>query len=305
MIHPDEDKKFGEISALRYLDRHRFKVEDFLDGRVRKADKDFVLQKLIDKNPVSLASTIQHNYELSKQQRIMETLQRICAEGTLTIMLGAKRHGKTATTFWIAEKALMYLEELNLSNIYWFGYNPAIDEHYPQIKQTWDFKDIEDDSLVLFDESAILLNSREAMSSSNRSKVKQLPIIGHRGISTIFITQSGQMADVSLFLLADYVWFKPYFVSEFDSRLNIPDYIKFVLPTDKPENLLYDLNTENLLLFENPLPKNWNDELSKPFRRIETKEQARKLYDGMLDAGFSQGEIETIFEARGFDLARL
>ena len=139
------------------------------------------------------------------------------------------------------------------------------------------------------------------MSRTSRERIKNLPTIRHRGVSIIFISQSAQSIDVGIFLLCDYVWFKPYFVSDFDQRLNMPLYLKYVLPQNPEENLIYDMNTQINFVFTNTLASYWSSELSKPFSKINNKKDATELYDKLMLAKFDEREIRSILEIRGVD----
>lgn len=300
IINPEDEKRFNVISALEYLESRRFKVDKFLNERIRKVDQDFVLRELL-KNPTSLAYIIKYNYELSEQQRIRMVVEKIMKEGSLTIMIGAKGYGKTATSVWL----LNYIHQNYKKNLYWFGYNEGLEKHYPFVKQTYSLTKPEDNSFLVFDEASIALFAREFSTREQKEKIKQLPTLRHRNLALLIITQFSSSVDIDLFLLCDYVWFKPYFVSELDPRLNLPKWLQFCLPYNPNENLIYDMNKECIYTFKNPLPPYWNDELSKPFSKIKSRKEALKLLDKLQEAGFSEREIETILKLRGWEIEDL
>jgi energy-coupling factor transporter ATP-binding protein EcfA2 len=297
IINPEEDKKFNPISALQYIETRRFKVEKFLDERIRKVDKEFVLREIL-KNPVSLANIIKYNYEMSEEQRIRHVISKIIEEGNLTIMIGAKGFGKTATATWLIEK----IHEWFKKNIYWFGYNEGIEKAYPYVKQTCSLTGLEENSFLIFDEGSLAFFSREFMKREQRERIKELPTLRHRGLSLIIISQFSTSLDIDLFMLSDYIWFKPYFVSELDARLNLPKWLIYALPHNKDENLVYDMNLETVYLFKNPLPSNWNEKISKPFSIIKSKKEANTLVSKLRKLGFSEGEILDILRIRGWEV---
>ncbi len=295
-IDPKDDFRLNYGSAIRYLENHELSTKQFFNERIRPEDFELVLEELL-KDPVSLANTIKLNYEVSEEQRRRNIVSNIIKEGTLTILIGAKGHGKTTSVIWLAE----YIHANFDKNICWFGYNPAIAKHYPYIEQTYDFKTLPENCILLFDEASIFLDSRDSMSKTSKDRLKNLPTMRHRGISIIFISQSAQSIDVKLFLLCDFIWFKPYFASSFDNRLNLPSYIHYILPQNKNENLVIDMSNQTNVVFQNGMPSTWSDELSKPFSRITNMKDARKLYDSLLMAGFEEREMRNMLEIRGIN----
>jgi len=301
IINPEDDKRLNPISALRYIELNRFKVERFLDERVRKEDRYFVLKEML-KNPVALAYIIKNNYEYDERRRIKIVVDKITREGTITVMLGAKRHGKSSTSVWLLEYIHKHYPDKKL---YWIGYSEAIEKYYPYVNQTINLVEPDENSFVVFDEASLFLFSRDAMSKQSKEKIKELPTLGHRGASVLFISQSAQMVDIDIFLLCDFIWFKPFFAVDFDERLNIPTYLKYILPKNKNENLVYDMHEQFFYVFKNPLPSIWNDELSKPYSKIKTKEKAQEFLGGLLKMGFDEKTIDTILKIRGWSLEQL
>jgi hypothetical protein len=296
MIDPEESKKFNPVSALEYLDSRRFKVENFLDERIRKVDKEFVLREMLS-NPVSLANIIKYNYEMSEEQRVRFVVEKIIQEGNLTIMIGAKGYGKTSTATWLIEKIHEWFDK----NIYWFGYNEGIEQSYPFVEQTASLTAIKENSFLIVDEGSLVWFARDFMRREQKERIKELPTLRHRGLSLLIISQFSASLDIDLFMLSDYIWFKPYFVSELDSRLNLPKWLVYTLPHNKDENLVYDMNLECIYMFKNPLPSKWNEKISKPFSLIKSRREANILVEKLRRVGFSEGEINDILRIRGYE----
>lgn len=294
MIDPQSRKPFNKVSALKYILGRTHLVDRFLDERVREEDKDFVLKELLE-DPVFLAKIIKLNYEMKEKDKINKVINEVSKEGNLTIMLGAKGYGKTATTIWLIEEIHKRFPDKNL---YWFGYNPALKKAYPFVNQTISLTKAKENSVIFIDETTLYLGSRDAMSRESRERIKALPTMRHRGCAMLFITQAGQAIDVQLFMFCDMLWFKPYFVWEFDERMKIKPQLKYIMPYQKSENLVYFLNDMSTYIFRNPLPRKWNDELSKPFS-ILTKKEAREYADMLFEAGFSEREVKIMLEVRG------
>ena len=288
------------ISSLEYLDTHRFKVQKFLDERFRKVDHNFILREML-KNPIGFAYVIKYNYEYPEQQRIRLVIEKIAKEGSLTIMIGAKGFGKTSTAVWLLEKIHSLFPKKKL---YWFGYSEGIEEYYPYVNQTYSLTAPEDNSFLVCDEGSLAFFSRDFMTREQKARIKELPTLRHRGLSVLIISQFSTSLDVDLFLLSDYIWFKPYFVSDFDQRLNLPKWLAYCLPHQPQENLVYDMNLECIYTFKNPLPSRWNEKLSKPFSKLKSKEEALEFAGKLKKIGFSDREIFDLCRIRGFDLEK-
>lgn len=297
MINPEDDKKFSRISAIEYLDTRQFKIDRFLNERFRRADYDYVLEQLME-DPISLANIIKYNYEMSEQQRINMVLNKISTSGSLSIMIGAKRNGKTGTLVWIYEE----LHKINLKKgLYWFGYSEDLNEIYPFVKQVTDFVAPDSDSFLGVDETGLFLFARDAMSKSSKEKIKKLPTLGHRDLAGMFLTQSGKIGDIDLFMLADYIWFKPYFVTELDTRLRLPKWLVYCLPHNKNENMVFDLNMRCIYTFKNNLPTKWSDRLSKPYSKIPDIKSARIYLEELEKRNIDLPTIQIMLELRGWN----
>ena len=301
MINPEEEKKFSVVSSLLYLDEKRFKIEKFLKERFRTVDYDFILREML-KNPIALAYIVKFNYELTEQQRIRMVIDKIVKEGSLTIMIGAKGYGKTATSVWLFERIHSLYPKKRL---YWFGYNEELEKQYPYVEQVYDLTKPKPNSFLVLDEGSLFLFSRDHATREQKEKIKTLPTLRHRGLGLLIISQFSTSLDIDLFLLSDYIWFKPYFVYDLDQRLNLPKWLQYCLPYKPNENLIYDMNKQIIYIFKNQLPTKWNENLSKPFAVIPDKKSARKLMNKLFEKGFSTREVETILKVRGWDVSLL
>jgi hypothetical protein len=293
-MDPKEGLRLSYDSAMDFLDNHSIAVDRFLSARVRPRDHGFVLRELL-RDPIAFANTIKISFKYSESQTRQLVISKICKEGTVSIMMGAKGHGKTVCAFWIIEQThLQYPDK----KIYWFGYSDAIKKHYPYVIQTFDFLELQENFILIVDESAILVNSRNSMSKGNKEKMSHLPTIRHCGGAIIFITQSGKRIDITIFEMADIIWFKPFFVFDFDDRVPLPAYLKYMMPLEKEDNMVHELETGVNYVFKSGLPSIWNDALSKPYTPIKTNEEAVKYYDDLVKAGFKKEEIITMMIVR-------
>ena len=296
----EKSKPFNEISARNYIHGHRGMLQRFLNEKARKEDWLYILQIMIKKNPMMLANMLRLNYTQNETQRVNMVINEMVLEGMFTLLLGAKRHGKTASSYWLVEILL----EKGI-DVYWFGYYPELKKIYPRIKQVLEISKIEK-GVLIYDEALITMFSRDAMTSAIKERVKVLPTMGHRGVSILWLSQSLRI-DPMIRDLLDFIWFKPMFSMEvFKSGLQGIDYtMKFMMPSSKKENLVINLHTQEPYMFNNPLPRRWSDKLSKPFAMIHDRKLAKEYCDNLLEAGFNQRETNTLLKQRGWSLNEL
>lgn len=298
----EEEKRFNIPSALHYITTHQSALAEFLQERVKRADWEFVIREFMGKNPVLLANMLKINYETSEADRKDFVLDELSKEGTFILMLGAKRHGKTATGIDFAED----LHDKDI-DVYWFGYNETLQKLYPWIKQTFNISRIEN-GFVLYDEALQSMLGRDAMTKGVRHRIKNLPTAGHRGVSILWMSQSNRV-DAVLRDLIEWVWFKPLFnlgMNIFDTGLKLKNEIKYLLPYKKSDNLLYNTQTEEPYMFSNDLPVNWCEGLSKPYSLIKDRSRALRFWDGLRDGNaFSQKEAGEMLEIVGWTVDEL
>lgn len=293
-LSTEQSKPFNEISALEYLEGHESLVYRFLNERIRKRDHAFILEQMLD-DAVFTANLIKLNYTLSESEKINKVIEMLCHEGYITVELGAKRHGKTAGFWWFVEQAL----QLKIK-VVWYGYSSIVRNIYPEVDQVLDLTKIEK-CVLGYDEVLLSMLGRDAMTTDSKDKIRQLPTIGHRDASVIFMSQSLRV-DPMILNLCDAIWFKPFFAMEYDRDTfnKMKRVVRHIMPKHKDENILYDMHTSETIIFRNPLPARWSEDLSKPFKRIQTKKEAEEYYEMLLDAGFSQRETDIMLKQRGW-----
>lgn len=296
----DRKKPFSHESAMDYVAGHESLIMQFLDTKVRKKDREFVLNNLLE-DPVFFATLININMEIPEEEKINAVVEKILHEGIITVLIGGKRMGKTAVGYWLLE---LLLKKESEKEIYWYGYSPGLKRIYPEIKQTLKLNELEN-ALLLFDETLLTMMGRDAMTSESKERVRILPTIGHRDVSVIFMTQSLRI-DPMILNMADALWFKPFFALDLgfereDTNRRFKKILKFILPKQKEQNLFYDMHTNETYIFDNQLPERWCEELSKPFSKISSLQQAKEYFSMMEDAGFSDREIMIFLAQRGWD----
>ena len=295
----DYDKPFDVDSGQQFIiEEERIRDEDL--SRFKPEDRLRICAELSIISPKMYATYLKLNYkDTTITERINRMLNQISDEGMFTLVLGAKRYGKTASAFWVAEEMLA-----RGSNIYWYGYYPELKKIYPEIRQILNLTKISN-GLLIYDETLLTMQGRDFMLREIKERVKSLPTMGHRGISTMWLSQSMRI-DPLIRDLLDYVWFKPFFNFElFKKTTDFNQMVKYLIPTHKNENLLINLQTQEPYKFENPLPLKWNEKISKPFSLIEKKEEAREYFEGLMNAGYSQREVAMMLRQRGWDLEDL
>ena len=296
----EDSKPFNWTSALSYIKGHQSEAYQFLHERIKRKDWEFVLREIISKNPVLFANILKLNFQYTENQRMKLVIDEIAHEGMFTLIIGAKRHGKTATAFFIIEELLK-----RGVKVFWFGYYPELQEIYPEIEQVLDISKIEN-GVLFYDETLVSVLSRDAMRSENKEKMKILPTMGHRNISIVWLSQSMRI-DAIIRDLIDFLWFKPLFSFEvFKSGLTgLDGTTKFMIPSQKPDNFIINLHTQEAYMFRNPLTERWKkntNALSKPFSLIKKKKDAVDYSDKLYEAGFSSREVDTFLKQRGWSL---
>jgi len=302
IIDRDKHKPFNNITALQYLDGHQGIRARFLNEKVRKQDQAFVTDGLLE-FPVFFANILKLNYEIHETQRVKKITEKLMKEGMITIMLGGKRQGKTAATYWFVEKIIEeQKKEAHKKNLYWFGFSPEVERVYPELQQTMDMRRVED-GILFYDETMLTFLGRDAMTTESKDKVKLLPTIGHRDLSVMFLSQSTRI-DAIILNLANSFWFKPYAAMDFDKddrrQRRLFRILRFFMPKQKHDNIFFDMDTNESYLFQNTLPHRWTEGLSKPFSIIREKKQALRYRSMMEEALLTDRTIKIFLEQRGW-----
>ncbi len=310
-ISPDEGKPMGYFEALRYLyeEGEMSKVDWFWDN-VMEGDA-FHVEKSIIKNKsdcITFANFIKSNYELTEQERVDNVLDILVREGSSTIVIGVRGSGKTCAVMSFAERLLARGQ-----TVYWYGYHPELEKQFPDIKQSFDWLSFKEGTIIT-DEGAMLAQAREAMTKQAISRVKRFATVRHKGQSLIFIVQNIMDIDVSIFRNSTLIWFKatPFgdiFQRSQKDNLGISSFFKYIIPqdshTEKEKNAVYNRESKQLYTFNNIPPSKWNDDMSKPFKLIKSRDIAKRIYFQMENDNVDPKTIHTMMEAYGWNLSRL
>ena len=287
-------------SALDYIEGFDYLMFAFLEERVRYEDQTRAVA-ILKNEPVQFANMLKNNNEINAHDRKEIVLSLVSTSGNVTVMIGAKRWGKTATCFWIIEELLS-----KGVRVFWYGYSPDIARIYPSVIQTFDIKKVEGGVLVA-DETAVFSSSRDSMTTEQKDRVKQIFTCGHSDWSVIYITQTFRI-DITILNTMDILWFKPFFQMDFDretAKGKFSDTYEYMKPVYKDENLVINCQENNSFFFTNELPKHWCPALSKPFSRLKTREEAVHYLKMLVESGMPQRETKTWMAQRGWDMQEI
>ena len=295
VIDRESEKPFDRISGLDYIMGHNGALNQFL-SRFRKADQSMISYMFAQMDPAILATILRSNYESTGSLKEEELIRKVSIEGTFSIMLGLPGAGKTGSGTWLTELLLA-----RGYNVYWFGYSPALEKAYPKVVQTFDLKNIEN-GVLFYDEVLLTLFGRSAMNKEVKERVLNFPYIRHHGVAVVMMSQTEQF-DVTLRNLITYIWFKPFVISSmFERNLHFKPYVRYLIPQEKTDNLLYNISTNECMIFKNPLPTRWSDELSKAFAPLKDLDDAKRYAKMLQQAGVSDRELPMFLSQRNVKL---
>jgi len=121
--------------------------------------------------------------------------------------------------------------------------------------------------------------------------------------SVVFASQTFRI-DTMIRDLADIIWFKPFFALDMEKDIlkkSFVELVRFVMPTAKNENLVWNMQEMKPYIFSNPLPSRWNMDISKAFGILPLSEQ-RKMIALMSAAGIDDKTQARMLAIRGGDL---
>lgn len=187
------------------------------------------------------------------------------SESTIGIILGARGTGKSA----IGLKLLENLHAKTSKPVYAIGFNAKDIPSWIKVVETPE--EVENDSVVLIDESGISFSSRKSMSNANQLLSSLLLIARHKSISVMFITQNSSNLEVNVLRQADYLVLKPSSLMQKDFERKK---IKEVYETLESEfeqlkeikGLTYIHSDKYQGFVTNELPSFWSTRVSKAFR---------------------------------------
>jgi hypothetical protein len=187
------------------------------------------------------------------------------SDSTIGIILGARGTGKSAIGLKLLENAHVKTGK----QVYAIGFNAKDMPNWINVAKTPE--EVENDSIVLIDESGISFSSRKSMSNANQLLSSLLMIARHKNISVLFITQNSSNLEVNVLRQADFLVMKPSSLMQRDFERKK---IKEVYESMEPEfeelkgttGLTYIHSDKYQGFVTNELPSFWTTRVSKAFK---------------------------------------
>lgn len=265
-----------KASAFRELALRRGSVQRFIDTRCRLEDVKEIWQFFFDNPHIGLA--VAKNFEMSNIAKKRKFIALMAKPTLSVIFAGFKGSGKTALAYWISEELFMGYGKKTCI-LYPINFTPDILPHY--FYPAENEEQIEVGDYAIFDEAQLRLSSRRSNTKMNVNFSGFLTIQRHKGISLLMVQQNIKMADINEFRLADNYIFKPSGVTQLKEEMSkgntIMKFLDFLRPLNQTETLFMSSDMQTILLFENPLPSFWSDELSTPTKNINMAEMREKI----------------------------
>jgi len=187
------------------------------------------------------------------------------SESTIGIILGARGTGKSA----IGLKLLENIHAKTSRPVYAIGFHAKDIPSWINVVETPE--EVENDSVVLIDESGITFSSRKSMSNANQLLSSLLLIARHKNISVMFITQNSSNLEVNVLRQADYLVLKPSSLMQKDFERKKIKEVYEALETEfeqlkETKGLTYIHSDKYQGFITNELPSFWSTKVSKAFR---------------------------------------
>ncbi len=185
---------------------------------------------------------------------------------TIGIILGARGTGKSA----IGLKLLENIHAKTGKKVYTMGFKTEDLPHW--ILNIDSLDDVQNNAVVLLDESGIQFSSRESMSNVNKLLSKLLLIARHKDLNLLFITQNSSNIDLNIIRQADYLLLKHSSLLQKDfERKKINDIYteaeKHFKEYKDQKGLTYIYSDSYKGFITNPLPSFWTSNVSKAYRK--------------------------------------
>ncbi|MBW2973791.1 hypothetical protein KY346_05340 [Candidatus Woesearchaeota archaeon] len=187
------------------------------------------------------------------------------SESSIGIILGARGTGKSA----IGLKLLENLHAKTKKPVYAIGFNAKDMPSWINIVDKTE--EIENDSIVLIDESGISFSSRKSMSNANQVLSSLLMIARHKNLSILFITQNSSNLEVNVLRQADFLVMKPSSLMQKDFERKKIKEIYEAVDNDFEEfkgmkGITYIHSDKYKGFITNELPSFWSTKVSKAFK---------------------------------------
>ncbi len=292
------NKILGDSYCRHWLFRiHDNRTQRWLDRNYHLQDHKDILQWAW-RYP-KLAYIVVNDFHTTDKKKIVSVLNHFTGgKSKICLLVGKRGGGKTACAFWFAEKVKEFRP------VYYSGLpNDYLPKWCHYVK---DISAVPDGSFVMVDESAIFHSSRDFKKDPSQFLTKKLTVLRHRDVTILYICPNSALEDKSLERLADIMIFKPLslfqFDTERDSVRNV--FIDKMRHREITETLFIasnDVGSFDSILFNQPLPDCWNNNLSTPFSSIKTKEAADKFIKKCRLNNFTDDEIKLYLKLKGWN----
>lgn len=187
------------------------------------------------------------------------------SDSTIGIILGARGTGKSAIGLKLLENA----HAKTGKQVYAIGFNAKDLPAWINTAKTPE--EVENDSIVLIDESGISFSSRKSMSNANQLLSSLLMIARHKNISVLFITQNSSNLEVNVLRQADFLVIKPSSLMQKDFERKKIKEVYEAVDQDFEElkettGLTYIHSDKFRGFVTNDLPSFWTTRVSKAFK---------------------------------------
>ena len=297
-------KKLDLKGCQRWLYEHEIEVQRFLDNNYFDEDDKVLMWQRFINSPL-LAKEIIKNYDTPLQFRNKKFFDAFLSKPNVLTIIGKRGTGKTVLSFDIAEKAKKQKPELNLF-VWGMSYEEVegLPEYYTP---TMDAHSMPQNSLLIFDEAAVHVNARRAMSKENVSAAQLLAIARHKNFWFIYSSQLSTAIDKQIWEHSDFLVFKPLMFGEISGSDNsrtqkgFMQYITALYPNEKNKRECLVFTGEEWIKFENDKPKWWNENLSKTYQQI-SQDKAILLVKEWSKKNLTPKDISKELKLRGIQM---
>lgn len=226
------------------------KIIDLFREKIEKKDKTPYVPFEVEKK------------EKGKYEQFYDKLKN---HSLIFLIVGKRGSGKTS----LGMKFLELFHKETKRKCYVLGYGKTKMPWWMKKSET--IEKIPNNSIVLFDEGAILFSARESMKAINKELSKIMAIARHKNLTLILITQNSAMIDLNVLRLSDTLLLKePSLLQSKFERKALKDIFEKVKPKfsglDEKRAYFYVWDDDFQGILKYSLPKFWNDDISKSFK---------------------------------------
>ncbi|MCK5601567.1 hypothetical protein KAR91_06860 [Candidatus Pacearchaeota archaeon] len=210
----------------------------------------------------------------------------IVLPGTLNLIPGGKRRGKSVLAYWLLE----LLHEKHGLNAYVYGLPEEKWHLIPEFADPLTTLDLPENSVILFDEAYMKFHSRTPGAESNKQIDIIAGLVGQKNIIGLYITQQTRKLDVGIVGACDTLLFKkPSLLQMLFDRRELRAIIKKVynefkqFSGDDIVKNTYVISEDFEGFLTNPKPAWWTEELSTAYKGVSVAIKDKKEPDSMED----------------------